>query len=429
MNPSTIVVEDRANGAEPDVATFERLESNVRLYCRKFPAVFAAAKGAELFTEDGRRYLDFFCGAGALNYGHNPEHLKASLLRYIADDGITHGLDMYTPVKRRFLERFAEVVLEPRDLTYRVQFCGPTGADAVEAALKVARRYTGRTKVVSFMGAFHGMSRGALEVTGANHLREAGSVDSSDTTFVPYEDGPQGAFDSIGLLERMFTDRSSGGRLPAAVIVEPVQMEGGVRAASAQWLRELRALTERHDVLLIADEIQTGCGRAGSFFRFEQAGIQPDLVTLSKSVSGYGLPLSLLLLRPEVDVWHPGEHTGTFRANQLALVTATAALDLWADGSLPARIRRLEETLGATAEQLMATGLPVDVRQAGPVLGIDLGAGPRAAEVQRRCFTNGLLVELAGRDDEVVKVFPPLTITDDELAEALAILGAAISAA
>lgn len=311
VNQSAVAVRDRAGSAEADVATFERLEFNVRLYCRKFPAVFASAKGAELFTEDGQRYLDFFCGAGALNYGHNPDHLKARLLQHIDEDGLTHGLGMYTAVKRRFLERFSDVVLAPRGLAYRTQFCGPSGADTVEAALKVTRRYTGRTGV----GALHGrLPRHVPRCPGGHRRRphprgRLGQRRGHD--FMGYEDGPLGRFDSIGLLERMFTDRSAGARPPAAVIVEPVQLEGGVHAASAEWLRALRNLTQRHDVLLHRRRDPDGYGRTGTFFCFEQAGIVPDLVTLSKSVSGYGLPLSLLLLRPEVDVWRPGEHTGT----------------------------------------------------------------------------------------------------------------------
>jgi diaminobutyrate-2-oxoglutarate transaminase len=393
-----------------DVAVFEALESEVRLYCRAFPAVFNRAKGAELFTEDGRTFIDFFCAAGSLNFGHNHEAIKRRLLGYVLDDGISQGLDLFTTAKRDFLVRLRDVVLAPRGLDLKVQLCGPTGTDAVEAALKLARKATGRPGVVAFSGAYHGMSRGSLSVTGSRGARAAGGVGPSGVTFVPFEDGPGGAFDSIGYLERMFADQASGVDLPGAVIVEPVQMEGGVYPASGSWLRALRELTERHGVLLIVDEIQSGCGRTGRFFCFEHAGIEPDIVTLSKSLSGYGLPLSVVLLRRGLDVWAPGEHTGTFRGNQLAFVAATAALELWAQPEV-------QTTLAATVERLarFAAGLregedAVAVRECGAVLGIDLGDPLRAELVQRQCFDNGLIVELCGREDTVLKVMPPLTI-------------------
>ncbi|MBD0675386.1 diaminobutyrate--2-oxoglutarate transaminase [Streptomyces sp. CBMA156] len=398
---------------EHEFKVFEELESEVRLYCRTFPAVFERAKGAELHTEDGRTFIDFFCGAGTLNYGHNNDAIKARVAEYLAADGITHGLDMYTVAKREFLAAFADTVLRPRGLDYKAQFTGPTGTDAVEAALKLARKQTGRTGLVAFTGAYHGMSRGSLAVTGSRRARRAGGVSGQDVTFIPYEDGPQGPFDSIGYLERLLADSSSGVDLPAAVILEPMQMEGGVYPASAGWLRALRELTERHGILLILDEIQAGCGRSGRFFCFEHAGITPDVVTLSKSLSGYGLPLSLVLFRRELDAWEPGEHTGTFRGNQMAFVAATAACELWRQDSFhtglaagTARLDRFRGELDGLGQGLVTRGL-------GMALGIDLGAagGPeRAKRLQRHAFEQGLIVELCGRADEVVKLLPPLTV-------------------
>ncbi|TDV49746.1 aspartate aminotransferase family protein [Actinophytocola oryzae] len=391
-----------------DVSVFESTESQVRLYCRTFPVVFDRARGAELYAEDGRVFIDFFCGAGTLNYGHNNPHVKRRLTDYLAADGIMHGLDMYTAAKREFLACLREVVLAPRELDYRVQFCGPTGTDAVEAALRLARKATGRRGVVSFAGAYHGMSLGSLAVTSGR--RGSGSA---DVTFVPYEDGPHGRFDSIGYLERMFTDLSSGVDLPAAVIVEPLQMEGGVYPASREWLAALRELTLRHGVLLICDEIQAGCGRAGTFFAFEDAGIVPDIVTLSKSLSGYGLPLAVTLLRPELDVWSPGEHTGTFRGNQLAFVAGAAALELWQRTEFRTCFAVASQRLRRFGAEVTLLDPAIAVRGRGMVLGIDVGTAggaPRAKRVQRHCFDHGLIVELCGRDDEVVKVMPPLTI-------------------
>jgi diaminobutyrate-2-oxoglutarate transaminase len=405
-----------------DVAVFEALESEVRLYCRAFPAVFSRAKGAELFAEDGRTFIDFFCAAGSLNFGHNNEVIKRRLLGYVLDDGISQGLDLYTTAKRDFLVRLRDVVLAPRGLDLKVQFCGPTGTDAVEAALKLARKATGRSGVIAFSGAYHGMSRGSLSVTGSRSARVAGGVGPSSTTFVPFEDGPGGPFDSIGYLERMFADQASGVDLPAAVIVEPVQMEGGVYPASGSWLRALRELTERHGILLIADEIQSGCGRTGRFFCFEHAGIEPDIITLSKSLSGYGLPLSVVLFRGRLDVWAPGEHTGTFRGNQLAFVAATAALELWAQPDVQTRLAATTDRLERIAVELRGVEKTVVVRECGAVLGIDLGDPLRAELVQRQCFDNGLIVELCGREDTVLKVMPPLTVNPAILDRGLSIL-------
>jgi diaminobutyrate-2-oxoglutarate transaminase len=412
-----------------DVSLFESMESEVRLYCRRFPAVFSRASGAELWAEDGRVFVDFFCGAGTLNYGHNHELIKGRVIDYLAADGLAHGLDMYTVAKRDFLAALRSVLLEPRGLDYRVQFCGPTGTDAVEAALKLARKVTGRVGMVAFSGAYHGMSRGALAVTGSRRARAAGGVRGDDVTFVPFEDGPGGGFDSIGYLERMWADPSSGVDLPAAVIVEPVQMEGGVYPASNGWLRRLRELTERHGVLLVCDEIQSGCGRTGRFFAFEHAGVVPDVVTVSKSISGYGLPLALVLFRPEFDVWSPGEHTGTFRGNQLAFVAATAALELWQRADFQAGVAASIGRLHRFANEMRAVTPGITVREKGMVLGIDLGEPGRAEEVARRCFADGLIVELCGRDGTVVKVMPPLTIDAVTLDRGLDVLGQAAAGA
>lgn len=407
------------------LAPFEEHESAVRLYCRKFPVVFTEARGAWAYSEDGGAYLDFFCGAGALNYGHNPADLKRRLVEYVSSDGITHGLDMYTVAKREFLERLHEVLLEPRAMRHKVQFCGPTGTDAVEAALKVARKATGRQNVVAFTGAFHGMSRGSLLVTGSRRARAAGGVLLHDVFFVPFEEGPAGGFDSIGYLERLLADSASGIDMPAAVIVEAVQVDGGVYPASGDWLRRLRAFTEAHGIVLICDEIQAGCGRTGPFFSFEPAGIVPDLVPVSKSISGYGLPLSLLLIAPELDVWEPGEHTGTFRGNQLAFVTGAAALERWAQPEFLEHVAARSAQLGELAPRAAAADPRLVVRGRGMLAGIDTaaaGGAARAASIQRHCFENGLLVELCGRDDEVVKVMPPLTIGEEELERGLSIL-------
>ncbi|MFC8586505.1 aspartate aminotransferase family protein, partial [Streptomyces sp. NPDC057217] len=305
-------------------SVFETVESEVRSYCRAWPVVFERASGSRLYDEQGRPYLDFFAGAGSLNYGHNNPALKRALLGYLADDGITHGLDMSTTAKRGFLEAFRSAVLEPRALPYKVMFPGPTGTNAVEAALKLARKVTGRETVVSFTNAFHGMSLGSLAVTGNSAKRAGAGVSLPHATRMPFDHYFDGRVPDFLWFERLLQDPGSGLDHPAAVIVETVQGEGGINVARAQWLRALADLCRRHDMLLIVDDVQMGCGRTGDFFSFEEAGITPDIVTLSKSISGYGLPMALCLFRPELDLWEPGEHNGTFRGNNPAFVTATA---------------------------------------------------------------------------------------------------------
>jgi diaminobutyrate-2-oxoglutarate transaminase len=412
-------------------ALFEEHESEVRLYCRKFPAVFTSAKNSRLYAEDGRVFIDFFAGAGTLNYGHNHDVIKSRLLDYIARDGIMHGLDFHTEAKRAVISAIQDRILATRGLAYKMQFSAPTGADAVEAALKVARRATGREDIVAFTGGYHGMTLGALSVTGSKSARAASGVNLSRTVFVPYEDGPGGPFDSVAYLSRLWNDPNSGTERPAAVIVEAVQMDGGIYPASAAWLQRLRKLTEDHGVLLICDDIQAGCGRTGTFFSFEGSGITPDVVTLSKSVGGYGLPMSLVLFKPELDRWSPGEHTGTFRGNQLAFVAATAALELWEDPDFRAGLQSSSAELSLAGQQLKELDGSLRVRGRGMVLGVDTaeaGGERRALAVQEYCFGHGVVLELCGRADTVVKVMPPLTIEPDELRQGLKVLTDALAA-
>ncbi|MFE2015730.1 diaminobutyrate--2-oxoglutarate transaminase [Streptomyces sp. NPDC059491] len=410
-------------------SVFETVESEVRSYCRAWPVVFERASGSRLYDEQGRSYLDFFAGAGSLNYGHNAPVLKRALLDYLASDGITHGLDMSTTAKRDFLETFRSVVLEPRDLPYKVMFPGPTGTNAVEAALKLARKVTGRETVVSFTNAFHGMSLGSLAVTGNATKRAGAGVPLNHATRMPFDHYLGGQVPDFLWFERLLRDPGSGLDHPAAVIVETVQGEGGINVARPEWLRALSELCRRHDMLLIVDDVQMGCGRTGDFFSFEEAGITPDIVTLSKSISGYGLPLALCLFRQELDVWEPGEHNGTFRGNNPAFVTATAALDAyWRDGGLRDRTRA---RAGRVRDALLdlcgpGRGAATAVRGRGLVWGLEFTDGERADAVCRRAFELGLLLETSGPRGEVVKLLPPLTVTDEELDEGLRVLARAV---
>ncbi|EGJ09389.1 MULTISPECIES: aspartate aminotransferase family protein [Rubrivivax] len=396
---------------------FDAHESAVRSYCRSFPALFTRAKGSRLHAADGRSWIDFFAGAGTLNYGHNPEFIKRRLVEYLEADGISHALDLHTAAKAAFIETFVARVLAPRGLDYRLQFTGPTGANAVEAALKLARRVTGRSGVFAFTGAYHGLSLGALAVTANRAKRAAAGTALGDATFVPYPDGRLPAEQTLAWIERLFSDGHSGVELPAAVIVETVQAEGGIHVAPADWLAALQALCRRHGVLLIVDDIQVGCWRSGGFFSFERAGLAPDLVVLSKAIGGYGLPMSLLLIRPELDRWAPGEHTGTFRGNQLAFVAGAAALEHATDTGLEAEVRRKGERVAARLARIAALDTRLAVRGLGLVWGLDCSAlGDGFAErLSARCFELGLLAETAGRRDTVLKFLPPLTTPDDEL--------------
>ena len=406
---------------------FNTLESEVRSYSRAFPVVFERAVGSRLYEESGREHIDFFSGAGTVNYGHNNPVFKELLIDYLRSDGITHSLDMATTAKRDFLIRFERVILAPRGLRYKVQFTGPTGTNAVEAALKLARKVTGRSNVLYFHNAYHGLTLGALAVTGNASKRKGAGVPLLHTMPVPFE-GDLGERDTIEHLRTLLENPSSGVDRPAAVIVETVQAEGGVRAASLAWLQRLADLLREHGILLIADDIQVGCGRTGTFFSFEDAAIVPDIVCLSKSISGFGLPMAILLIRPELDVWSPGEHNGTFRGNNLAFVTAAAALDYWEDGSFTTEILRKADLTRDRLTKLTARHphLCGPLRGRGLIQGLHLKPQGLAEEVARAAFRNGLLIEAVGPKDEILKLLPPLVIEDAEIAKGIDILEKAL---
>lgn len=415
---------------QPDLSVFETLESEVRSYCRGWPTVFDRARGSRMYDEDGHAYLDFFAGAGSLNYGHNNPVLKRALIDYLERDGVTHGLDMSTSAKRAFLQTFQDLVLRPRDLPYKVMFPGPTGTNAVESALKLARKVKGRESIVSFTNAFHGMSLGSLAVTGNAFKRAGAGIPLVHGTPMPFDNYFDGKVADFLWFERLLEDQGSGLNKPAAVIVESVQGEGGINVARPEWLRALAELCERQDMLLIVDDIQMGCGRTGAFFSFEESGIVPDIVTVSKSISGYGLPMSLCLFKPELDIWEPGEHNGTFRGNNPAFVTATAALETyWADGSAMEKQTRtrgeqVEQGLISITEENLAD--IKEYRGRGLVWGIEFKDPERAGRICARAFELGLLVETSGPQGEVVKLLPALTITPEELDEGLSILARAV---
>ena len=405
---------------------FEKHESNVRSYCRSFPTIFHRAKGSYVYSESGEEYIDFLAGAGALNYGHNNDYIKEKVIAYLEADAIAHSLDMYTSAKEKFLSKFFEVVLIPKNLDYRIQFCGSTGTNAVEAALKLARKVKKRTGIFSFMGAYHGMTLGSLSVSGNTAIRSGAFGISNNVSFMPYPYGFMATFDTINFIESVLTDVNSGIEKPAAIIFETVQAEGGVVVAPIEWMQKLRELCDKHDILLICDDIQVGCGRTGPFFSFERANIVPDMVVLSKSISGYGFPMSLLLIKPELDIWEPGEHTGTFRGNQLAFVGGTAALEYREKINLEHEVKVKEFFLkNFLNEEIKPINENIEIRGIGMIWGIELrnfGGASFAKEITSRCFELGLIVERVGRNDTVIKLLPPLTIEMSALQKACSIL-------
>ncbi|OZU90695.1 diaminobutyrate--2-oxoglutarate transaminase [Virgibacillus indicus] len=403
--------------------TFEELESAVRSYSRGWPTVFTKAKGYKLWDTDEKEYIDFFAGAGTLNYGHNDNAMQQKMIEYIQSDGIIHSLDMGTTPRKDFLERFKEVILTPRNLDYKIMFPGPTGTNTVESALKIARKVTGRETVISFTNAFHGMTIGSLSVTGNSFKRRGAGIPLHHSVSMPFDNYVDG-HDSIVYLERFLEDSGSGVALPAAIILETVQGEGGINAARMDWLKKVEELCKRWDILLIIDDVQAGNGRTGTFFSFEPAGIDPDIVCLSKSIGGIGLPMAITLIKPEHDIWGPGEHNGTFRGNNLAFITAAEALKNWENDEFSKAVQEKGDFLKKAVEMLIEKypELNGEARGRGLMQGIAIGKEGLASDICAEAFKRGLIVETSGPDDEVVKFLPPLIIDEEGLEKGLQLL-------
>ncbi|PYZ95152.1 diaminobutyrate--2-oxoglutarate transaminase [Salipaludibacillus keqinensis] len=392
----------------------EELESCVRSYVRAFPTVFTKARGYKMWDEDGKEYIDFFSGAGALNYGHNEPNMKKKLVEYILDDGITHSLDMASSAKAEFLEKFNEVILKPRDLDYKVMFPGPTGTNTVESALKLARKVTGRTEIISFTNGFHGMTIGSLSVTGNSMKRSGAGIPLHNTVTMPYDNFVSDELDTLEYLERFLEDNGSGVSIPAAIILETVQGEGGINAARFEWIKKVDEICKRWGILLIIDDVQAGVGRTGTFFSFEPAGIKPDIVCLSKSIGGYGLPLALTLISPELDQWKPGEHNGTFRGNNHAFVTATEALTYWEDPTFEKSIQDKSATITKFLENMIEKypEMKGHLKGRGFMQGISSDVEGFSEKVAEEAFNRCLIMETAGGHDQVFKLFPPINIDE-----------------
>lgn len=409
---------------------FESYESEIRAYSRVYPAVFVSADNARQTDEEGKQYIDFYAGAGVLNFGHNHPALIDAVMDYLKSGGVLHTLDMMTPAKREFIKAFVETILKPRNMEYKLQFMGPTGTNAVEAALKLARRVTGRSEVVAFSQGFHGMTLGALACTANEYFRNAAGTSLNHVSHWPFESNTGGGVDSLNTLRAMYENSSGGIEKPAAFIVETLQAEGGVNLASKEWLQALQALATDLGALLIVDDIQSGCGRTGSYFSFEDSGIEPDIITLAKGIGGIGTPMAMNLVRPEHDsFWQPGEHTGTFRGQNISFVAGREALRFFEDDQLMLETRRkgdiMASHLQGIADKYSDSGF--SVRGKGMMQALDTRNGELAKAIAQDCFENGMLFGPCGVGGAVIKLIPPLTIPDDDLLAGLSILSDAVA--
>ncbi len=431
----------------------QQQESNARSYPRRIPLALKRARGIYVEDVEGRQFIDCLAGAGTLALGHNHPVVIEAIQQVLADELPLHTLDLTTPVKDRFVQDLFGVLPEALRREAKVQFCGPTGTDAVEAALKLVRGATGRSTVLAFHGAYHGMSQGALSLMGSLGPKQPlGALLSSGVQFMPYPydyrcpfglGGDAGVKANLHYLENLLLDPESGVPLPAAVILEVVQGEGGVIPADIEWLKGVRRITEQAGVALIIDEIQSGFARTGRMFAFEHAGIVPDVVTLSKAIGG-SLPLAVVVYRDWLDTWKPGAHAGTFRGNQMAMAAGSAVLRFLKDHDIPAHAAAMGERLSAHLKHL-ARDYPQlgDVRGRGLMQGVEiidpaaatdalghpLANGALASRIQRECLKRGLILEVGGRHGAVVRFLPPLIITAAQVDEVIDRFSRALAAA
>lgn len=407
---------------------FTEYESEVRSYPRSFPTTFTKAKGSWMYDSEGNAFIDFFDGAGALNYGHNNDYIMDKIKDYIAGDGIIHALDMQTVPKAELIDTLENRVLKPRGLDYKVMFCGPTGTNSIEAALKLARKVKKRATVWAFMGCFHGMTLGALSLTSQAGDRAGAGVPLNNVVHIP---SPYmfPELDVIKYMETLINDDHSGSEVPAAIFIETVQAEGGIHVFSVEFLKDLRAFCDKYGILLVVDDIQVGCARTGTYFSFERAGIVPDMVTMSKSIGAVGMPMAIVLFRPELDIWAPGEHNGTFRGCQLAFVAAKAGLEFMLDEHVEAEVKRKEKIVSDFLKENLENDPNVkEIRGIGLIWAVEFGSGAVAKKVGKYCFEHGLIAEKCSRDGGALKILPALTIPDDMLIKGLEIIRDAVKA-
>ncbi|MGN5631398.1 diaminobutyrate--2-oxoglutarate transaminase family protein [Streptomyces sp. AC154] len=420
-------------------------ESAARTYARSLPIVPVRARGLTIEGADGRRYLDCLSGAGTLALGHNHPVVLEAIKKVLDSGAPLHVLDLATPVKDAFTtELFATLPREFAD-NARIQFCGPAGTDAVEAAFKLVRTATGRSGLLAFTGAYHGMTAGALAASGGAEDVRVTRLPFPQDYRCPFGiGGERGARIAARWTETVLDDPKSGTPAPAGMILEPVQGEGGVNPAPDGWLRRMRDITASRSIPLIADEVQTGVGRTGAFWAVEHSGVVPDVMVLSKAIGG-SLPLAVIVYRSELDTWQPGAHAGTFRGNQLAMAAGTATLAYVRENRLAERAGTLGTRMLARLRALAADHPCIgDVRGRGLMIGVEL-VDPEAAPVdgvseappdpvlavavQQECLRRGLIVELGGRHSTVVRLLPPLTLTDEQATAVIDRLADAMAAA
>ena len=412
------------------MSIFEQRESAIRAYCRVYPVVFDKALNARQTDENGREYIDFFAGAGVLNFGHNNPRMTEAVIAYIQSNGVTHSLDMHTTAKRQFMEHFTKTILEPRKMPHKMQFMGPTGTNAVEAAMKLARRATGRQDIVAFSHGFHGMTLGALSATANQHFRNAAGVPLNHVKHFPFgcETVCPGCelgcgMQSIEQLRAIYADSSSGIAPPAGFLLETIQAEGGVKVADKGWLQALAKLAKDVGALLIIDDIQVGVGRTGSFFSFDDLDLDPDIICLAKGIGGLGTPMAMNLVKPEHDQhWLPGEHTGTFRGQDISFIAGDQALTYFDDDELMQTVKAHGAMMADSLQPLVDRHPLVNLTGKGMILGLDVGNGDRAKQIVSQCFESGLMIASCGTGGRVVKLIPPLTTPKADLEEGLKIL-------
>lgn len=413
-------------------------ESSARSYPRKFPFALKKAKGSWVEDVEGNRYLDFLCGAGTLALGHNDDDVKKSMIDLLESDAPLHTLDLMTPVKEKFVETILSLLPEELKNDAKIQFCSPSGTDATDAAIKLCKTATGRGRVIAFSGGYHGMGHGALALTGNRNAKEKVQNLMPGVSFFPYPysyrcpfglGGEEGAKAAANYFERTLKDPESGIEKPAAVIIEPIQGEGGVIPAPDEFLKRIRRVTKELDIPLIVDEIQCGIGRSGDVFAFEKSGIVPDVILMSKAIGG-SQPMSVVVYKKELDKWSAGAHAGTFRGNQLAMAAGTVVLEKIRQKEFLDEVKRkgkrIEDALLQLKNEVSIIG---DVRGRGLMLGIEfidpngdvdimnhpLPSGEIAAEVQKRCFLRHLVMEKGGRNGSVMRCLCALNVKDDEI--------------
>lgn len=412
------------------MSIFEERESDIRAYCRVYPVVFDTALNARQTDENGKEYIDFFAGAGVLNFGHNNQRMTKAVVDYIQSNGVTHSLDMHTTAKRQFMQHFTDTILKPRNMPHKMQFMGPTGTNAVEAAMKLARRVTGRQDIVAFSHGFHGMTLGALSATANQYFRNAAGVPLNHVKHFAFgcDEVCPGCelgcgMNSIEQLTAIYQDSSSGIAPPAAFLLETIQAEGGVKVASKEWLQALQKLAKEVGALLIIDDIQVGVGRTGSFFSFDDLDIDPDIICLAKGIGGMGTPMAMNLVKPEIDKhWSPGEHTGTFRGQDISFIAGDQALTYFDDEELMTEVKANGQKMAEALAPLAERHSQINVTGKGMILGLDVGSGDRAKAIVNQCFDAGLMIASCGTGGRVVKLIPPLTTPQADLQAGLDIL-------